>query len=428
MRLLFLFPALYNGWNVLGKGFEQSAINHGLAYLSAVLKQAGHECFLLDLRGFQNWKHFETILSEQKFDACLIGFHSVDQYFADRAIRIVKQIFPEKPIIAGGVHITYSNLRFFSLANCIVKGEGEKVILELIEKIESKKSLPRIVIAEVIDDLNSLPFIDRNLFDQKFENENPILPLLPKPFYTINFSRGCPYRCMFCLESKNMLWKKYRYRDAQNCIDEIISLGNVGSIMIHDDHLPRSSFWLHNFLELWKKKIEKRIPFWCQLRADWILRHRDAIPELAKIGMTWVSLGIEGSQRFLDFYNKKLSTIQIIQAAEILHQNRINIFGNYIVGAPTETDADIAELESILRQIRPEWHSASIYTSYPGSKLFDFIARNKLWLGPIDEKDSHYSLTRFPYERKLKGIDYNKLIHETIPRLISYRSELKIYE
>lgn len=428
MRILFLFSGLYNGWNILGKGFEQSAINHGLASLSAVLKQAGHDCFLMDLRSFTGWQHFETILADQKFDTCLIGFHSVDQVFSDMAIRTVKKIFPNKPVIAGGVHITYSDLEYFSLADCIVKGEGDEVILDLIQKIESKEPLPAKVIAKVIPDLNVLPFIDRELFNQKFENQNPIFPLLPVPFFTINFSRGCQYRCIFCLESKNLLWKKYRYRNPQSCIDEIKSLGEVGSLMIHDDHLPMQNIWLYEFIDLWQKQINKRIPFWCQLRADWILKHQDAIPSLTKLGATWVSLGIEGSQRFLDFYNKKLTTSQIIQAAEILHQNKINIFGNYIVGAPTETDADIAELELILQQIRPEWHSPSIYTSYPGSLLFDYVAQNKLWLEPIEDKSNHYNLQRFPFERKLIGINYRKLINETIPRLTSYRSEFKKYE
>jgi radical SAM superfamily enzyme YgiQ (UPF0313 family) len=429
MRILILFPSLYNGWDVLGKHFEASAINHGLASISAVLKQDGHEVGLLDMRGLTGWEQFEQTIKSLNFDVCLIGFHSVDMSFADKAIRIVKKIFPEIPVIAGGVHITYSEgIEKFSLADCIVQGEGELVTLDLIDQIAKGQSIPHKVISKTIEDLDSLPFVDRNLFNQKHENNNPILPLLPKPFFTINFSRGCGFRCSYCLESKNLLWKGHRKRSALNCIEEIRSLGEVGSLMLHDDHLPFDQNWIYNFYLLWKSKIKKRIPFWCQLRADSIIRRKEIIPKLAEIGMTWVSMGLEGSQRFLDFYNKHLTVDQIIQAAEILHQNKINIFLNYITGAPTETDADIAELELILQRIKPAWHSASIYTSYPGSRLYDWIEKNKLWLEPIEDKNNHYNLQRFPFERKLAGVDYRKLMNETIPRLTSYKSELKIYE
>lgn len=574
------------GFNILGKGFEQSAMNHGLASISASLKQAGHECILLDLRAFTGWEHFESALKQQSFDVALMGMYSVDEKYAIECARLLKTYFPDKPLIVGGVHITYCKVDEFPYADCVVWGEGDKITLDLLSILEQGRTIPKKVIAPMIEDLDTLPFVDRNLFTKQ-EQDFPLFPLLPKPHYTVNFSRGCPWKCTFCFtgdmevltddglikieeivekqryvdvqshdgsyneitkyfkrhhtgdileieldnidnvikctpehpfyvydnkskkftwknadelttddemtmpylgkehyagilkkdksvwfniakqlicleinkitkksfngtvynleientntynifginvhncaESLNVLWKKYRVRSPENCIAELKTLEPIGSLMIHDDHLPTGN-WIYKFIELWDKEIGRRVPFWCQIRADWIVKHQDIIPEMARIGFTWNSLGIEGSQRMLDFYNKRLTTEQVIEAAEILHANKINIFGNYIIGAPTETQEDLDELETILDRIRPQWHSPSTYTSYPGSALYEYVKENDLWAGDIDNPNAHYSQARYPYERCIKSVDYNKIFHLRATWPSKYKGELLHYD
>lgn len=432
MRVMFIWPGVYQGWNILDQGFEQSAINHGLCAISARLKSMGHECFLMDLRALMGWEHYENVLKQQIFDVAVIGFYSVDERYANQAIGLLRKYFPNKPVIAGGVHLTYGQKEMvkpegFTTCVTCVWGEGDYILGDLLEMLEAGRAIPEKVIAEVVENLDALPFVDRSLFNAKFEQAHPLFPLLPTPHHTVNFSRGCPYRCTFCLESKNILWKKVRTRSPENCIEEIKTLGEMGSLMIHDDHLPAGK-WTERFIEVWDREIGRRIPFWCQIRADWICRQEKLVTDLARIGMTWVSLGIEGSQRMLDFYDKKLTTDEVIRAAEILRQNRVNIFGNYILGAPTETETDLAELESILRRVRPQVHSPSIYTSYPGSLLYDYCAENKLWLEPIDDSRNHYSLVRFPYERKIKGVDYERIFDLRNRWTKEFKSDLVISE
>lgn len=415
MKVCIIWPAIYMGFNTLGKGFEQSSINHGLASISALIKSAGHDSYLIDMRGLKSWEEFENIIKLQNFDACLIGFYSVDSTHADKAIEIVKKYHPGKPLIAGGVHITYNQLESFSKADCIVWGEGETVILDILKKVQAGESLPPKVIAPIVKDLDSIPDIDRRLFggrEQDLEKNHPLLPLLPTPNYTVNFSRGCPGSCSFCLESKNILFKGYRTRSPERCIEELKRIrlesgAELGSLMIHDDLFPPGK-WCKEFIHLWHKNF-KRIPFWCQMRADQIVRNPESIIELANMGMTWVSLGIEGSEQMREFYNKKISNEQLIESARILHDNDVNIFGNYIIGSPTETEVDLKELCTLLSQIRPEWHSQSMYTAYPGSKLYDYCIENNLFVGDGTKESDYYSMMRYPYHRKVVGVDYKRL-------------------
>ena len=402
----------------MGGSNEATYINHGLSMLSAVLKREGHTCFSNDLRSFQSWKHFEDVVKTQNFDLTLIGFHSVDKDNALQVCRIIKNHFLDKPIIAGGPHVTIAQERELPNIDCIVWGEGETTILELVNDL---KNLPKLVTGKPVDDLDSLPFVDRELVNCEFEKNSPLLPLLPVPFYTVNVGRGCPYSCRFCHQSGDnpIFTKRCRVRSVDNFLEELRTImagtgKEIGSLMIHDDVFPPKK-WCEEFIG----KMEWRIPFWCQMRADFICHNEDLITGLADIGLTWVSLGVEsGSQRMLDFLNKKTTVEQNRKAIEILHRNNINIFANFFFGGPTETKEDIELSGDLIKESKFSWHSFSTYTCYPGSDLFKYCVDNDLFL------DENYSMTRYPYERKIKGIDYDYLFNK-LSEFSQYKGDLR---
>ena len=421
MQILFVWPgARLPGFNCLKASISSDAtyINHGLSMLSAVLKRAGHTCYLNDLRAFQDWGQFENTIKSQNLDMTLIGFHSVDKDFALQACQIIKRHFPDKPIIAGGPHVTIAQERELANIDCIVWGEGEITIVELINNLNN---LPKLVIGRPVDNLDNLPFMDRQLFASEFEKNAPLLPLLPVPFYTINIGRGCPYLCRFCHQSGDnpIFTKKWRVRSVDNFLEEIRTImadTAIGSLMVHDDVFPHRK-WCEELIG----KMKWRIPFWCQMRSDFICNNEDIIPDLADLGLTWVSLGVEsGSQRLLDFLNKKTTVEQNKRAIEILHRNNINIFANFFFGGPTETKEDLELSGQLIKESKFSWHSFSTYTCYPGSDLFKYCIDNDLFL------DEHYSMIRYPFERKIKGVDYDYLFGK-MAEFSQYRGELRQY-
>ena len=423
MRIHFVWPGItLPGFASLKMGGSNEAVymNHGLAMLSGVLKKAGHDCYTNDLRSYQSWETFEAEIKEQQFDLTLIGFHSVDKDAALKVCGIIKHYFPTKPIIVGGPHVTIAQEKELQNVDCIVWGEGEITILELLKDL---KHLPKLISGIPVDDLDSLPLVDREFINSEFEKNSPLLPLLPVPFYTINIGRGCPYSCRFCHQSgENPIFtKKWRVRSVGSVLDEIrtIKVGTgrpIGSLMFHDDLFP-SKKWCEEYID----KIGERIPFWCQMRSDFIVSNESLIEGLTEVGLTWVSLGVEsGSQRMLDFLNKK-STVELNkQAIEILHRNKVNIFANIIFGVPTETKEDIDLSGKLIQESKFSWLSLSTYTCYPGSDLYKYCVDKDLFL------DEHYSMIRYPYERKIKGIDYTYLFSK-LAEFGQYKGELRQY-
>jgi len=420
MQIQFIWPGVrLPGFDCLKMSLSSDAtyINHGLSMISAVLKREGHTCYLNDLRSFQNWEQFENTIKNQNFDITLIGFHSVDKDFALQACQIIKRHFPDKPIIAGGPHVTIAQERELANIDCIVWGEGEITIVELI----NLKDLPKLITGKPVDNLDELPFVDRQLFNSEFEKNAPLLPLLPVPFYTINIGRSCPFNCRFCHQSGDnpIFTKKWRVRSVDNFLEEIrmvMADTAIGSFMVHDDVFPHRK-WCEELIG----KMKWRIPFWIQQRSDFICNNEDIIPDLADLGLTWVSLGVEsGSQRMLDFLNKGTTVEQNKRAIEILHKNNINIFANFFFGGPTETKDDINLSGELIKKSKFSWHSFSTYTCYPGSDLFKYCIDNDLFL------DEHFSMIRYPYERKIRGVDYDYLFSK-MAEFSQYKGELRQY-
>lgn len=422
-----MYPALLSGWAsyIPHGGNESSYMNHGFAMLSAVLKRAGHEPFLVDMRSLNSWEHFEQLIRTADYEFAMMTWLSCDDASARQAAAIMKRTRPDKFIVAGGIHLSVTQATEYPNIDSIVRGEGEEHILEIAQCIEAGRHPGRIYTVRPVPDLDTLPFVDRNFFNPEMEETSPLLPLLPEPFITIVAGRGCWGKCTFCAPSRELIsGRKIRIRTPEHFIEEICLLnsrpGGIGSLMIHDDLLGSKS-WMARFIDLWRSRLP-RIPFFCQLRADTILRMRELIPDLADIGLTWVSLGLEsGSQRMLDFLQKGVTVEQNIEASEILHNNRVNIFANYILGLPTETKEDLDATERMLSIIKPEWHSASTYTSYPGSYLYEWIQQNDYWVSG----DEHYSRIRYPYERMIRGVDYDEVRRRFGEWNANYKSALR---
>jgi radical SAM superfamily enzyme YgiQ (UPF0313 family) len=126
--------------------------------------------------------------------------------------RKIKNINPNAKILLGGPEVSYdfNNVICLNEVDYIIVGEGEipfKTFINCYPNVESVPSLVRKVGAEIVHNKQAPMFEVKefeNSMPYKFDN---VEELKNKVLY-IETSRGCPYKCEFCLAS---LDNKVRY-------------------------------------------------------------------------------------------------------------------------------------------------------------------------------------------------------------------------
>jgi radical SAM superfamily enzyme YgiQ (UPF0313 family) len=459
--VLAIFPGVQSpgaGWGShrhTSANNESAYMAHGMSYISSYLKSRGHQVRLLDTRALSSWGHLVEEVRRAEYDFAMLGPLSIEAFTSACIVRVLKEEHPERPVILGGLHVSMAKDKVFPpddlpryyfyqeppsrmrefldmkgewayepswpKADYVVWNEGELVTAAIIEgqdlragdwDYELTEAGTVFVNGKIVPDLNAMPHMDRNLFNEDMEKQHPLLPELPAPFHTITFGRGCPYKCSFCSVGAQFASTKVRLIEPDYFMDALHQLarsdgGRIGSLMIHDDILL-----FRGWLEEWNEKIKQQfgyIPYWAQMRADYIVNNPDLVEHMASAGLTWVSVGFEvGHARGLNgIMNKGLKVIGVndpveinLKAAEVLRGLKVNIFGNFMFGNPTETPEEMTATVRMIQKIKPQHHGFSTYAGYPGTPMEDLVDREGL------RTQDWYSRSHYPWQYRLKGVDY----------------------
>jgi radical SAM superfamily enzyme YgiQ (UPF0313 family) len=130
-------------------------------------------------------------------------------------------------------------------------------------------------------------------------------------------------------------------------------------------------------------KSKLRIHFWFQSRVKDILRDEDLIPEMKRLGLYEVMLGIESIRpEVLTRYEKQQSREMAQKAINILRKNKIMVMANIMVG---DWNDSCESLEEAFRFVKAQsdFLVLTLTTPLPGTKYFEEAER----LGRIRETD-----------------------------------------
>ncbi|MBU4258231.1 MAG: B12-binding domain-containing radical SAM protein [Proteobacteria bacterium] len=408
MKITLVYPGIsIIGFDSLGRGAHDTiSVNLGMGYISSYLKEnsKGHTVDLIDLRDLETWEHFEIELKARDPDVVGIHFNTINFEYGLNCARKAKKL--NRIVIAGGPHATLApdDLIRTGLIDTVIVGEGEVSFLKVIEDIECGKATERIIYGEKIENLDDIPFPDRDLYNMNRILNSPGIFPYPNRYIGIVASRGCYYNCSFCqpLERK-IFGKKVRTRSVGNVIEEVKFVKEkykANFIMFECDTLTTKKEWA---MELCRKMKDMEIRWGAQSRVDTI--DTELAEAMHDGGCMVIFFGFEsGSERMLKLLRKGIKPEQSIKAGKICRESKMLIFANYMLGIPTETREDIELTFDMIKEIRPELHSPTYFSPIPGSDLYDFCKN----MGII-KIDSYEGFIRNPINEKIKGIDYSLL-------------------
>ena len=166
------------------------------------------------------------------------GMYGRDALNIHRCAALAKERHPNVPIIVGGSHASLlpevviqdenidfvcmgeGEITFLEFCNVIDRSEDASKLLGLCYKKDGRviKNPPR----PRIEDLDSIPFPARDLFDFEFyvKHIGREKFLMRQPWAYLISSRGCPFNCSFC--NVKFVWtRKWCCRSAENIVSEM---------------------------------------------------------------------------------------------------------------------------------------------------------------------------------------------------------------
>ena len=383
MRVLLLRPAAE-------KKSMARVLPLGLLAIGSVLKRAGHQVKILDLRISNSPdEELDSVMKSFKPQVVGIGVMTIECKYGFIDAAKVKEIDPEVTIVFGGPHCSHEPQFILNDPNVdlMVSGEGDLTIVELIDALEQdgdienvrgiayKKngSYVRTADRPVIRDLDK--------FDQEYDlinlgryfNFQSSMDFFPvfrnKRFLPLVTSRGCPFKCTYC---HDIFDKSIQYRSPEAVVDEIEYLINkygIREFHIVDDvfnvNMKRAKKGLDAIIE---RNLNIHISFPNGLRADFF--DDELIDKMQRAGVYRMALGIEsGSQRIQDMIQKDLDINIIYDVVEKLTQARMSVHGFFMLGFPSETRKEMKETIDFACDLGLTTANFSLVIPNPGTDL-----------------------------------------------------------
>jgi anaerobic magnesium-protoporphyrin IX monomethyl ester cyclase len=358
-----------------------------LLHIASVLKQENHRVTFLDALAEQRTIE-ETGDPARKNNVIIFSTTSMTFMEDIRFLCEIKKINPSIISIIFGSQPTFmpeSTLKEDSV-DIIVRREPEYIIRDLIRSLDnhdgSWKKVPgigykregKIILNELyplIEDLDELPFLMRELLPRNIAYFNPLVKEMP--YTTMMTSRGCPGRCTFCT-APSFYGNKIRSRSVDNILSELEMIQQQGyrEVWFRDETF--TAFKKRN-IDLCNGMLDRdiRLSWMCNARVGSV--DREMLILMKKAGCHLIKFGVEsGVQKILDNIGKGITVDQTRDIFRITRETGVDTHAHMMLGCPGETEQTIRTTLDFVKEIDPSTVSFGICTPYPGTDLFNQVA------------------------------------------------------
>lgn len=301
-------------------------------------------------------------------------------------------------IVWGGCHASFfpEQTCKSDLVDFVIKGEGEETLLKLAKALDSNNHLEMIHGLVYKKDGHVISNKDRCFLNMD-TLDIPAYDLVDMEkyqdmigYFTIETSRGCPFRCDFCY-AHNFHKQKWRYKSIPKVITEIkqiIKSYNVNKFFFCDDNFFVDKNRVMNFCKaLLKQNIKIKIH--CYGRANYFARYSIMELKLLKdAGFFLLGIGAEsGSQKVLDQIHKDIKVNDILNSAKKCVTCGMSPFYSFVIGMPGEGREDLEKTIDLFFKLKEvsskvEVNGFYIFTPYPGTPIYEKAI--KLGYKPFD--------------------------------------------
>lgn len=332
--------------------------NLGLRYLSARLRQSGH-----DTRIARFGDPGAVVAAVAGYAPDVVGFSLIFQFMTPAfaaAIAAVRRAGYTGHVTLGGHYASFEPAAVLDAApglDSIVRYEGEDTLDELVARLaagldwrdvhglahrDASGAVVCTPAREARTGLDAHPWPDRDDIDYA---------AMPLPIASVLGSRGCPWKCSFCsiiaFYAQNGTEGRRR-RDPLRVVDELEHLHRergVRVVLFQDDDFlaggPSANAWAHTLAdELCRRGLHEQLRFKISCRSDEV---RPAVlAPLVAAGLSHVYLGVEsGDAGNLKDLNKLLKPDVHLRAGAVLRDLGVSFDFGFMLLEPWSTRASV---------------------------------------------------------------------------------------
>jgi len=380
------------------------------AYAATLLKKEGYEVIWDDaIAEEKTYAQWLKEVEKNSPDIMMIETKTPVVKRHWKIIEDVKRVSPKTKVVLVGDHVTAlpeESMENSKVDYIIEGGDYDFLLLNLVKYIDGKQNLlePGIWYREdekvkstgkfiLNHDLNSLPFIDRDLTKwELYAYKNGNYKRTPGTYTMVG--RDCWWRknggCSFC--AWTILYPTFRVRKPELLVDEIENLVekyNIKEVFDDTGTFPVGE-WLTKFANLMiERKLNEKIYFSCNMRFG-VLNEKD-YQLLKKAGFRMLLYGLESaSQKTLDMINKGVTVERIVKEIQWASNAGLEPHITIMVGYPWETREDAWNTFKLAKYFFEKGWAKTLQVTvvipYPGTKLFE-QAKKEGWLKTTDWED-----------------------------------------
>ncbi|AVQ44332.1 B12-binding domain-containing radical SAM protein [Clostridium botulinum] len=268
--------------------------NLALRYLRANTEDLNYECMLKEFTINDRKENILEKIIMEKADLVAFSCYIWNLEYVEELANLIKLVKPSTEIIFGGPEVSYDSESFLRRVpgEYIIKGEGEETFREFIKcKIENK-SLDKVK-GLYIKTLNGIKYtgerhnISMNsvVFPYKKEED------LKNKIVYYEASRGCPFKCKYCLSST---LHGVRFHDIERVKKEIKFLVDKNVKLIK--FVDRTFNCNHKFaMEVWEYiiNLDTDATFHFEISADLLTKEELDILSKSKEGRIQFEVGVQ---------------------------------------------------------------------------------------------------------------------------------------
>lgn len=296
----------------------------------------------------------------------IVGF-SIYLWNSDYYLKLAKELKSLNSnivIVAGGAEVRSGYKKLLkSGIDYTLQGEGEEIFYEFVDSIISGRSPLNISGVNdsenrYIGDLNTIPspLITKNINLKKYDG------------YLWELSRGCPFSCDFCFESRGL--KGVRYYNLNRIKEEldIIIESQTPQVFVLDPTFNKDLDRAKTILKLIKKK-NRGTHFHFEVRAE--LLDREIAELFSDIGAS-LQIGIQSAHdNVLKLINRRLNRDKFRNKISLLNSCG-TIFGlDLIYGLPGDSYKGFKESMEYVLSLQPNHIDIFPLSVLPGTALSD---------------------------------------------------------